>query len=125
MFNKIFTSFVLFIFISVGFIHSSIMTFAVSNHIKQNNSNLVVKHDKKYKKCIKKILISDYIKSTCNSIGIIPIKILSFNFINKFLLESSTIKNREIIKIHSPPNYKRRIKLYSYIDLTKIIKSNN
>ena len=130
MFKKIITFFVLLVFLFIGFIHNSMMAFAMSQNISHGLSN----HKIKYSNCSNKNTNS---KKECNNIvnidknlnsykefKFLSIKITLFTFSSIFTVNFSEFKNKNLYKIHSPPNYKRKIKFYSYSNLVKIIKSN-
>jgi hypothetical protein len=52
------------------------------------------------------------------------IKVKIENSIDIFSFSFKSHEDKNLTKITSPPNKRRKIKNYSYIDLTRIIKSN-
>ncbi|MDQ7022425.1 MAG: hypothetical protein Q9M97_02665 [Candidatus Gracilibacteria bacterium] len=58
-----------------------------------------------------------------NNFDIKILKIRLFSLIDIFSESSRFLENKNLIKKTSPPNYKNKIKNYSYSDLIKITKS--
>ena len=52
------------------------------------------------------------------------VKVKIFSFVDISENYSKILENKNLIKNTSPPNIKRKIKYFSYLNLVKIIKSN-
>jgi len=63
-----------------------------------------------------------YFSNISTSKKILKIKIVGF--VDIFSVKTSILENKNLVKKTSPPNIEQKIKLYSYSDLIKIIKSN-
>ena len=130
--KKLFSFFTLLIFIIVGFLHNSMMSFAMQSNMHKEmmwNMKMHCCDDVDSNNCEHSCYFSwnsDFKIITLNNTNfqkkILKIKII--NFYDIFWKSSEFLENKNLINNTSPPNLQNKIKYYSYSDLVKIIKSN-
>ena len=138
--KKLFSFFTLLIFIIIAFFQNPVMSFAMQNmdmsdmememsmndNMKKDccSGNEESKQDCNHECCYESAWLTEVsiLNSTREENKKIKIKIKSL--IDIFSLSLKLHENKKLTKITSPPNKIRKVKNYSYIDLTKIIKSN-
>ncbi len=129
--KKIITFLLLFFILIIGNLYSSMMSFAMQTEM-HKQMMWKMKMD-----CCDDLEKDNWCNDCCiladtdlnsNNINlsnykkILKIKLISF--VDIFSTSSNFLENKNLIKNTSPPNYKQKIKFYSYSDLIKIIKSN-
>jgi len=111
----------------IAFAMSHSMSQGTSHTISSNNighSNCLAKNTNWKKECNNNYVNIDRNLNFYQYFTQISFKNTPFTFSNIFNINIWEFKNKNLYKIHSPPNYKRKIKFYSYSHLVKIIKSN-
>lgn len=136
--KKLFSFFTLLVFIIIAFFGNSMISFAMQEmgdmkmEMSMNDSmkkdccswNEDTKQDCNHECCYESWNIQEksILSSSREENKKIKIKIKSFIDIFSFSLKS--FEDKKLTKITSPPDKERKVKNYSYKDLTKIIKSN-
>lgn len=131
--KKIVSLFTLFVFFIIGFVHNSMIVFAMENNMEINmwGNDLCCysKSEDDNSKCIDVCCaewsIDHWISSINNNFQKKVLKkVYNYSFIDLNTLCLYSLDNKSLNNKTSPPYYDRYIINYSYHTLIKIIKSN-